>query len=278
MNISMNRIATQSMGTMQASQASMMKSMQRLSTGLRINSASDDPAGLAISEKMRAQIRGLEQANRNGQDGMSLLQTAEKGLEAGHAIIQEINELAVRASSEVIGDEERQAIAKGVTDLLESLDKIGYDAAFNGRALLDGSFAITVTTDANGGAMDVSLSAMTSSALGGTNKLTNFYERNANGNMTRENALLLQKSAEKAIDEISAQRANVGAKQNRLEHTMNYNATASVNLQAAESRIRNVDEAKEMMNLTRQQMVSQMAQAMFQQANQNSFQALELLR
>lgn len=274
----MNRIATQSMGTMQASQASMMKSMQRLSTGLRINSASDDPAGLAISEKMRAQIRGLEQANRNGQDGMSLLQTAEKGLEAGHAIIQEINELAVRASSEVIGDEERQAIAKGVTDLLESLDKIGYDAAFNGRALLDGSFAITVTTDANGGAMDVSLSAMTSSALGGTNKLTNFYERNANGNMTRENALLLQKSAEKAIDEISAQRANVGAKQNRLEHTMNYNATASVNLQAAESRIRNVDEAKEMMNLTRQQMVSQMAQAMFQQANQNSFQALELLR
>lgn len=278
MNISMNRIATQSMGTMQASQASMMKSMQRLSTGLRINSASDDPAGLAISEKMRAQIRGLEQANRNGQDGMSLLQTAEKGLEAGHAIIQEINELAVRASSEVIGDEERQAIAKGVTDLLESLDKIGYDAAFNGRALLDGSLAITVTTDANGGAMDVSLSAMTSSALGGTNKLTNFYERNANGNMTRENALLLQKSAEKAIDEISAQRANVGAKQNRLEHTMNYNATASVNLQAAESRIRNVDEAKEMMNLTRQQMVSQMAQAMFQQANQNSFQALELLR
>lgn len=276
--MNMNTIATMSMNRMNNSQQLMMKSMERLTTGKRINSASDDPAGLAISEKMRAQIRGLEQANRNGQDGMSLLQTAENGLEVGHEILQQLNEMAVQASNETLGGEEREAIAKGISDLLESLDKIGHDSTFNGRSLLDGTLDIKLTTDANGGTMDVAIGAMTSTALGGTNRLDSFYEGGANATMTRENALLLKRSTETAINEISSSRSNIGAKQNRMTHIMNYNATASANLQTAESRIRNVDEAKEVMNLAKQQMISQMSQAMFQQANQNSYQVLELLK
>lgn len=278
MNISMNQVATKSMGTLQKSQAMMLKSMERLSSGMRINNASDDPAGLVISEKMRSQIRGLEQANRNGQDGMSLLQTAEKGLEVGQDILQKINELAVQASSETIGDTEREALQKGLSDLLEGLDEIGGDSEYNGRKLLDGALDINISTDGNGGAMSVTIKAMNSESLGGANSLSSFKEGGANASLDRESALLLKKSAETAIDQISSERANIGAKQNRLEHTMNYNASASVNLQAAESRIRDVDEAKEMMNMAKQQMVSQMSQAMFQQANQNSYQVLELLR
>lgn len=278
MNLGMNQIANKSMLQMQNSQAQMLKSMERLSTGLRINKASDDPAGLAISEKMRSQIRGLEQANRNAQDGVSLLQSAEKGMEVGQNILQQINELAVRASSGVIGEDEQEAIAKTLNDLLEGLDKISEDATFNGKKLLDGTLSIKITTDGNGGALDVAIGAIDSDSLGGANKLSSFKEGGANAALTRENAILLQQSAEKAINEMSSARAQVGSKQNRLEHVMSYNATASVNLQTAETRIRNVDEAKEMMELTKQQVTAQMAQAMFQQANQNSYQVLELLR
>lgn len=278
MNLNMNTIAIQSMNNMNKNQKMMMKTMERLSTGLRINSASDDPAGLAISEKMRSQIRGLEQANRNAQDGVSLLQTAEKGFEIGHEILQEISELAVQASSETISDEERGAIQKSLTDLIEGMDEIGADSTFNGRKLLDGTLDINLTTDANGGTMSVTIGALNSANLGGANALSTFKEGGTNATLDRETALLLKKSAEEAIKTVSSERANIGAKQNRLEHRMNYNATASVNLQAAESRIRNVDEAKEVMNLAKQQMVSQMSQAMFQQANQNSYQVLQLLQ
>lgn len=276
MNI--NRLSMNSYNNMVNSQNQVSKSMERIASGFRINKASDDPTGLAISEKMRSQIRGLEQATRNAQDGVSMLQTAEGGLQVGQDILQRMNELAVHASSTTLNTQDRTSMEKEVKDLLDELDKTANKSEFNGHKLLDGTLTMSIAVDADGGSLDVVGGSMKSADLGGTNKLDSFNSGGANATLSRANSLLLKTATEEAIKEISSQRATIGSKQNRLEHTINYNQVASENLQSAESRIRDVDVAKEMMNMTKHQILSQVSQAMMAQQQQNAYQVLEMLR
>lgn len=259
-------------------QKRVSQSMERLSSGLRINKASDDPSGLAMSEKMRSKIRGLEQGTRNAQDGISMLQTAEGGLQVGQDILQRMNELANQATSTTLGAEDRKMVEKEVRSLLDELDKMSGKSEFNGHKLLDGTLDMKIAIDADGGPVNVLGGSMKTADLGGTNKLSSFNEAGANELLTSENALLLKKATEEAINDLSSQRSSIGIKQNQLERTINYNQTASENLQAAESRIRDVDIAKEMMTMTKHQVVAEASQAMFSQAQHNSYKVLELLR
>jgi flagellin len=340
------------------------KSMEKLSSGLRINKAGDDAAGLAISEKMRGQIRGLDQASANAQDGISLLQTAEGGLSESHSILQRMRELAVQGANDTMQTNDRTAIGTEMTQLNEELDRIGNTTQFNGKVLLDGNFGVkydatstvkegtakvtditvsgarasatitlvntankvtatdelgnvqvvaaaganytgtlnfdklgvsvtvanqdmsgtawvggTVKTGAtadqqlqiganNGQVLGISVSDMRSTALG-----VNGVSVSSN---TTANAAIV--SIDTAIGTVSTQRSKLGAWQNRLEHTIANLGTSSENLTSAESRIRDVNMAKEMSTFSKNNILSQAAQAMLAQANQQPQQVLQLLR
>jgi flagellin len=357
------------------------KSMEKLSSGLRINRAGDDAAGLAISEKMRGQIRGLEMASKNAQDGISLIQTAEGALSETHSILQRMRELAVQASNDTNTDTDRKELQKEVDQLIEEIDRIANTTEFNTKKLLNGdlsgvrteagyvefnekssavfssvTFATSATTVANatynvritgitagttfkiewsdqagntgftlvdgsgtstftiGGATGINITLTTLSTLSigeeatitaratvaDTIDTSLTYQIGANSSQTMRvsiedmsaKALHVDnikvdtvQAAEasiaainKAIEEVSAQRAKLGAFQNRLEHTINNLGTAAENLTAAESRIRDVDMAKEMMEFTKNNILTQAAQAMLAQANQQPQGVLQLLR
>lgn len=379
------------------------KSMEKLSSGLRINRAGDDAAGLSISEKMRAQIRGLNQASRNAQDGISMIQTAEGALQETEAILQRMRELSVQASSETLETEDRTAIGTELKELATEIDRIADNTEFNGKTLLNGDLAgaqldttgdivvgtaltttaaaaVTtldvsgaeagdtykftasatagniiltrgsdsvsqeITLDATIGAdgvmnlnfdeLGVSLTisgaaAKTAAdirtdlaAAGGTGTITTMagsssalIQIGSNSNQTLSvafgdmntdklgtnpgtsdlNALITSVAADaivdsatkantlideldKAIEQVSTQRSKFGAYQNRLEHSIKNLDTSAENLQAAESRIRDVDMAKEMMEFTKNNILQQAAQAMLAQANQAPQGVLQLLR
>jgi len=366
------------------------KSMEKLSSGLRINRAGDDAAGLAISEKMRAQIRGLDQASRNAQDGISLIQTAEGALNETHSILQRMRELAVQASNDTSTIEDRRAIQKELNQLIDEVDRIAEKTQFNTQSLLDGTFAnktihigankdenIQLTINAmNSGSLGTKAGSYTASITGldvtsldfsssnatvtigsvsvtldqdysnnieGLAKTLNdvfsktvgvsveaknndiiFTSKNSFTSVTIDDddtnkylggdatinetagattgstintlkvatpetavagGVLTQADANKAIEwinnaieTVSAERANLGAFQNRLEHTINNLGTSSENLTAAESRIRDVDMAKEMMAFSKNNILAQAAQAMLAQANQQPQGVLQLLR
>ena len=355
------------------------KSMEKLSSGLRINRAGDDAAGLAISEKMRGQIRGLDMASRNAQDGISLLQTAEGALSETHSILQRMNELATQAANGNLQSEDRTAISDEITQLNSEIDRIARSTNFNGKKLLDGTFGVQLDS-ANTGiqvgsngvtAIDISgakanttftLTAGTNAGeyvltAGGDSQTVTLADNTAgtlnfdklgvkisvNGTQTRadilaaahgsagagtagnivtgtQTAVNIQIGAntsnderlgiqigkmdtsasalntaaisvatdsdartamditKAAINKVSAERSKLGAYQNRLEHTINNLGTASENLTAAESRIRDVDMAKEMMEQTKNSILSQAAQAMLAQSNQMPQGVLQLLR
>jgi len=361
------------------------KSMEKLSSGMRINKAGDDAAGLAISEKMRGQIRGLDQAAANAQDGISMIQTAEGGLNETHSILQRMRELAVQASNTTMQDEDRTAVGEEISALKTEIDRIGDNTEFNGKKLLNGDLAVTfdegtstlknsiaigaavisdikvsgattgtftfssanageLTLTGNGKTQTVSVGAI--AALGsdtynfdqlgisvkanstagdsavniiagfgvktvvttGTDQATFAIGANAGQNMnvdfvsmksgdlgtaglklstlitdntnvsTADKAQTLITSVNDSIINVSAQRAKLGAAQNRLEHTINNLGTSSENLTSAESRIRDVDMAKEMSTFSKNNILSQAAQAMLAQANQQPQQVLQLLR
>lgn len=363
------------------------KAMEKLSSGLRINRAGDDAAGLAISEKMRGQIRGLDQASRNSQDGISMIQTAEGALNETHSILQRMRELSVQASSDTLTDQDSEAIGDEMVSLRDEIDRIGNTTDFNGKKLLDGSLAAkatagstltsgvaagagvsvdsvdvsnaassaTFTLAANAGAISIShggvtqsitmtndmfdsvgektvldfdklgvkitlnstatngTAAGTATALAALNLATDaststakiVVGSNATANETisigfsdmRSTALnstvgALTKTSmntvdgakamtvalDSAIKTVSTQRSSLGAVQNRLEHTINNLNVGAENLQAAESRIRDVDMAKEMMNFTKNNILNQAAQAMMSQSNQQPQAVLQLLR
>jgi len=359
------------------------KSLEKLSSGYRINKAADDAAGLAISEKMRGQIRGLEQAQRNAQDGISLIQTAEGALNETHAILQRMRELAVQASNDTNTNTDRFEIQKEINQLAEELTRIGDTTEFNTKTLLDGTFTGTFHIGANQNqTLQVSISDMRASALnvvataavatvdkgatdlasysdvtifkggtyrvevasngsaiiyaedgtqlsatvtttdsGSTVKLTiaiqsgskDYLVDTANADfiltfndndpsstataldtgtitinvleqgqgisvMDQDDAEAAISAIQSALDRVSAQRSNLGAVQNRLEHTINNLGTAQENLTAAESRIRDVDMAREMMEFTKNNIISQAAAAMLAQANQQPQLVLQLLR
>jgi len=330
----------------------MNKSLERLSSGLRINRAADDAAGLAISEKMRGQITGINQASRNAQDGISLIQTAEGALTETHSILQRMRELSIQASNDTMTQDDISQIQKEVDALVTELDRIGQDTTFNTAALLDGTGQFELFIGANDGdaRMEINIADMTSVGLGvdaattyvaGDNmtsgiSITDVDIQNhdtvsdvevdltwdtdtgvwtgdsvtenegvytytdgdnlvsftlADGATAGQEATLDLATAEVfdiaggsalgsidiAIDKVSTQRAELGALQNRLEHTINNLGVSAENLSAAESRIRDVDMAAEMMELTRNQILSQAGTSMLAQANMKPQTVLALL-
>ncbi|WP_339813098.1 MULTISPECIES: flagellin [unclassified Paenibacillus] len=249
------------------------KAIEKLSSGLRINRAGDDAAGLAISEKMRGQIRGLDMATKNAQDGISLIQTAEGALNETHSILQRIRELSVQSANDTNTNEDRAELQKEVTELTTEITRISTDTEFNTKKLLNGAgvsnavFQIGANT---GQAIKLSIGDMSAGKSGlGLQSVAIGTQAGANS------ALAILDSA---ITKVSAERAKLGANQNRLEHTINNLGTTSENLSAAESRIRDVDMAKEMMNQTKNNILAQAAQAMLAQANQQPQAVLQLLR
>jgi len=246
------------------------KSLEKLSSGYRINRAGDDAAGLAISEKMRGQIRGLEMASKNAQDGISLIQTAEGALNETHAILQRMRELAVQSATDTNTDEDRIELQKEVAQLLSEIDRISSDTEFNTKKLLDGTLSGAIfQIGANSGqTTTLTIGDMSSTGLG-VNAVSISAQDVASAAIT---------TIQDAIDSVSSERAMLGAIQNRLEHTINNLGTSAENLTASESRIRDVDMAKEMMEFTKNSILQQAAQAMLAQANMQPQGVLQLLR
>jgi flagellin len=243
--------------------------MEKLSSGMRINRAGDDAAGLAISEKMRGQIRGLRQASRNAQDGISLIQTAEGALNESHAILQRMRELAVQSANDTNTDADRAELQKEVEALVEELDRIGNNTEFNTQKLLDGTFTgKKVHIGANTGqVLEIAVNDMTASGLGVSGVDI----------ATQTGADSAIATIDTAIEKLSEERSQLGAWQNRLEHTIANLDNASENLQAAESRIRDVDMAQEIMAFTKNNILQQAATAMLAQANMAPQSVLQLL-
>jgi flagellin len=248
----------------------MGKSLEKLSSGLRINRAADDAAGLAISEGLRSQIGGLKVAVRNSQDGVSVVQTAEGALTETHSILQRMRDLAVQASNDgALSDTDKTKADKEFQALASELDDIANKTTFNGTKLLDGTYtAKEFQVGANSGeTLAVTIGDMTAATLGATGDIT-----------TAANAQTALTALDTAIGTVSTERASLGAVQNRLEHKINnLNATVE-NLTASESRIRDTDMALEMVSFTRSQILSQAGTAMLAQANQSSQGVLQLLR
>lgn len=257
----------------------IQKSLEKLSSGLRINRAGDDAAGLAISEKMRGQIRGLEMAQKNAQDGISLIQTAEGALTETHSILQRMRELTVQAANDTNESVDRDAITDELKQLTKEIDRIANNTEFNSKTLLDGSLTsggregiLNLQIGSNNGQnIEVEISSMEATSLGLTaaDSIDVSDYTKATGYIDTIDA---------AIKDVSAQRSELGAVQNRLEHTINNLGTSAENLTAAESRIRDVDMAKEMMEFTKNNILSQASQAMLAQANQQPQGVLQLLQ
>jgi flagellin len=239
------------------------KSMERLSSGYRINRAADDAAGLAISEKLRGQIRGLSQAQRNAQDGVSLVQTAEGSLNEVHSMLQRVRELAVQYQNGTLSTSDKSAITAEAQQLASEIERIGTTADFNGIKLLDGS---KTTVSFQVGANDNDIISVTTASLG--NKVGSI-------DVSQTNAI---SAIDAAIGNVSSMRGQFGAVQNRLEHTLNNLATYQENLTASESRIRDVDMASEMVEFSKNQILQQAGTSMLAQANQAPQAVLSLLR
>ena len=253
------------------------KAMEKLSSGLRINRAGDDAAGLAISEKMRGQIRGLDQASRNAQDGISLIQTAEGALNETTNILQRMRELSVQAANDTNATTDRVAIKTELTALRSEISRIAETTKFNGKGVINSGASqieLNIQVGANSGEMiTIQLENMRATAVGVTTDLVSNV-----GSGSAADANKLTSAIDKALVTVSTQRAKFGAIQNRLEHTIKNVDNTSENLQAAESRVRDVDMAKEMMNYSKNNILNQAAQSMLAQANQQPQNVLNLLR
>lgn len=249
----------------------LAKSMERLSSGMRINRASDDAAGLAIAEKIMSQVKGLNQASRNAQDAISLVQTAEGALQETHSILQRMRELAVQAANDTLAQEDRDAIQEEINNLLLEIDRIADTTEFNTKTLLDGTVATTplyFQVGANEGqVVQLTIATVDTEAMA----ITGLSVTSAD---LASQAIV---SIDEAIKYVSKVRANLGAIQNRLEHTIANLGVASENLQAAHSRIRDVDMAAEMMEYTKLQILQQAGTAMLAQANLAPQAVLKLL-
>jgi len=262
--------------------ASLQASMAKLSSGERINKAGDDASGLAVSEKMRSQIRGLNQASRNIGDAVSFVQVAEGYLAETTDVLQRIRELAVQASNGVYSDEDRMQIQVEVSQLVAEVDRIASSAQFNGMNLLTGRFSKesdTVMQFQVGANADQSIRAyigtMTASALG----LKNIQgEDNQISISSPDEANTTIATLDEALKNVNKQRADLGAYQNRMEMAQKGINVAAENTQAAESRIRDADMATEMVEYTKQQVLAQASTAMLAQANSQSQNVLALLQ
>ncbi|MCI8749948.1 MAG: flagellin [Lachnospiraceae bacterium] len=256
---------------------SLAKKTEKLSSGYRVNRAADDAAGLSISEKMRAQIRGLDQASSNAQDGISLIQTAEGALNEIHSVLQRMRELTVQAANDTNVTADRRAIAKEIRALTSEIDRIATQTEFNTMKLLSGSFSGKVLQVGANGSQTISLkiSAMTAGKLGvSAGKIAaKISMAGANG----KSITGLISVVNKAISKVSLQRSALGALQNRLEHTIANADNMAENLQSAESKIRDANMADEMVAYSSFSILQQAGQSMLAQANQSTQGVLSLL-
>ena len=250
------------------------KSTEKLASGFRVNRAGDDAAGLAISEKMRSQVRGLDRASTNAQDGISVVQTAEGALNEVHSILQRMNELATQAANDTNTSMDRSQIQLEINQLGSEIDRIASTTQFNTMNLLDGSFTSKNLQVGSlcGQKIELNISSMKASgiglgAAGASLKMNSF-------SAAGKSMSLIQA----AIDKVSTQRANLGAIQNRLEHTIANLDTSSENTSAAESRIRDTDMAKEMVTYSKNNILAQAGQSMLAQANQSTQGVMSLLQ
>lgn len=267
------------------------KSSEKLSSGYRINRAGDDAAGLTISEKMRSQIRGLNKASDNAQDGVSLIQVAEGALSETHSILQRMNELATQAANDTNTTADRNAIQSEINQLTSEIDRIQSTTQFNTMNLIDGSYTAKnlQVGSLSGQAILVSIENMNATSLfGGANTaVSSVSDVNTENLKSYNNKLTVSsfdtagsamKSIQSAIALVSNQRSNLGAVQNRLEHTIANLDNISENTQSAESRIRDTDMAEEMVNYSKNNILAQAGQSMLAQANQSTQGVLSLLQ
>ena len=249
--------------------SALQKSTEKLSSGYKINRAGDDAAGLSISEKMRSQIIGLNKASDNAQDGISLIQVAEGALNETHSILQRMNELATQAANDTNTSTDRTAIKAEIDQLTSEINRIQSTTQFNTQNLLDGKFTgkNLQIGSLKGQTIKISISNMNAATLG-VSGLTVDKNSTAGISMSKIQA---------AIDKVSTQRSNLGALQNRLEHTINNLDTTSENTSAAESRIRDTDMADEMVQYSKNNILAQAGNSMLAQANQQTQGVLSLL-
>ncbi|MFL2113969.1 flagellin [Latilactobacillus curvatus] len=294
MRINTNVAALNTYSRLTAANASKSDSLAKLSSGKRINKAGDDAAGLAISEKMKAQIGGLKQAKRNAQDGISLIQTAEGALSETHSILSRMNDLAVQASNDTLTDEDRTKITKEVTALKKNITDISNNTEFNTKKLLNkagNKFTFQVgasegqTAEITIGKMDADTLGVGDDLIPGTPEddkdLGHIIPAVPGKGVDLSDATKASQSIaniKAAIDTVSGQRADLGAVQNGLNHTINNLGTTTENLSEANSRIEDVDMAEEMMNFTKSNILSQAATSMLAQANAMPNSVLSLLQ
>ena len=245
-------------------------SMEKLSTGLRITKAGDDAAGLAVSEKMRAQIRGMEQAERNVQDGISMVQTAEGALEEAGNIAQRMRELGIQAGNDTLAPEDRTKVKEELKQLQDEMTKIADETKFNGKQLLNTAGTFTIQAGANSETRTIKTENLSSIA----SKLS----LTSTTISTSSEAQSFVTKVDEALKSINDARSALGAMQNRLEYTASNLTTSTENLTAAESRIRDVDVAKEMVTLSKLNILNQASQAMVSQAKQQPENVTQLLR
>jgi flagellin len=266
------------------------KDMEKLSSGMRINRAGDDASGLAVSEKMRSQIRGLQRAEKNALDGISFIQTAEGYLQESSDILQRIRELAVQAANGIYSDEDRMQIQVEVSALIDEVNRIASHAQFNGMNLLTGRFArftgenvVTASMWLHIGAnMDqrerLYIGTMTAQGLGLQNPNGPPHTATFISISSPDRANMTIGMVDEALTLVNKQRADMGAYQNRLEYAMKGLAVGAENLQASESRIRDTDMAEQMVSFVKNQILIQSSTAMLAQANTKPQTVLELLR
>jgi len=262
------------------------KNIEKLSSGMRINRAGDDASGLAVSEKMRSQVRGLNQANQNAQNGISFIQATEGYLQETQDILQRIRELSVQSSNGIYSSEDRMQIQVEVSQLVAEVDRIASHAQFNGMNMLTGRFARETGENTVTGSMwfhigdnmdqrtRAYIGTMTASALG----VRNIADERILSLENADSANRAIGTIDEALKKVNKQRADLGAYQNRLEYTMKGLGVGAENLQAAESRIRDTDMAREMVDFTKNQILTQAGTAMLAQANQTSQSVLGLLK
>lgn len=277
MRINTNVAAMNTYSRLTAANTAKSNSLAKLSSGLRINKAGDDAAGLAISEKMKSQIGGLAQAKRNAQDGISLVQTAEGALNETHSILGRMRDLVVQGANDTLTAEDRGSINKELKALHKELTRIANTTEFNTKNLLgkaDNAFTFQIGANENQ-TLTVTIGAMDGTTLLGSTDAT-FQINSTAGNVRMANGMI--SAIDKAIATVSDQRADLGAVQNRLEHTINNLTATNENLSDANSRIRDVDMAEEMMTFTKSNILSQAATSMLAQANAMPNSVLSLLQ
>ena len=249
--------------------SSVGKNLEKLSSGYRINRAGDDAAGLAISEKMRAQVTGLNTAQKNAEDGVSLVQTAEGALTEVHSMLNRMVELSTQSANGTYSSKNREEMQKEIDQLNNEINRISETSNFNDQDLFAAAASIDlhVTEKSTGGTITVTLQQMNTTTLSTANLKVD----------TAANAKTAIQTAKDAIDKVSSMRSDFGALQNRLEHTINNLGVQAENLTAAESRIRDVDMAEEMVEYSKNNILAQAGQSMLAQANQSNQGVLSLL-